>query len=120
MLFEENQTIGKADDGTAATDSAHYGNQRIRVTQSQHINIVGDDEKNRNKCDDTELFDNRPRRGTRRSRRTRASIQFIIRYPEEEHQGGLVESVIDLHGIVVVTAHEIFVIQAGASADKDG
>ena len=43
--MQKEQTIRKADDRSAAADSADHGNQRARVTQSKHIHIVADDKK---------------------------------------------------------------------------
>lgn len=47
VLVQENQSVGEADDGTAAADGAHDGNHRIRIAQRQHIDVVGDDQKER-------------------------------------------------------------------------
>ena len=36
----------------------------------------------------------------------------------EEHQDRLIEHIIDLHGIMVITLHEVFIIQSRASAQQ--
>ena len=47
VLPKENQSVGEADDGTTAADGAHDCYHRVRVAQRQHIDVVGDDQKER-------------------------------------------------------------------------
>ena len=39
--------------------------------------------------------------------------------PNDEHHRRLIEGVINLHGVMVVLAHQVFIVQACARADKD-
>ena len=45
-LLEADESVGKAYHRSASADSADHGNQRFRVTQCQHIDVVTDDQKN--------------------------------------------------------------------------
>ena len=51
LLLEENQPIGKTDDRTATADRADDGDQRVRIAEGQHIDIVRDDQKERDEGD---------------------------------------------------------------------
>ena len=44
-FFEEKKTIGKTDDSATTADGADNGNHRVGITESKHIDIVGDDEE---------------------------------------------------------------------------
>ena len=46
-------------------------------------------------------------------------IFAIKNRPDDKHQDGLVEGIIDLNGIMVVAAHEVFVVQTGAGTQDD-
>ena len=48
------------------------------------------------------------------------TVSAIHDCPNDEHHNGLIERVIDLHGVVVETTHQVLVVQAGASTYKDG
>ena len=48
------------------------------------------------------------------------TVSAIHDCPNDKHHKGLIERVIDLHGVVIKTTHQILVVQAGASTYKDG
>ena len=48
------------------------------------------------------------------------TVSAIHDCPNDEHHKGLVECIIDLYCVVIKTAHQILVVQAGASTYKDG
>ena len=55
-LTQENQAVGKADDGAAATDGGDNCYERIRVTQGEHIDVVRNYQKHRNQDDGSDVF----------------------------------------------------------------
>lgn len=48
------------------------------------------------------------------------TVSAIHDCPNDEHHKGLVECIIDLYCVVIKTAHQVLVVQAGASTYKDG
>lgn len=44
-FFEEEQTVGKTDNSATTADGADNGNHRVGITESKHINVVGDDKE---------------------------------------------------------------------------
>ena len=51
--------------------------------------------------------------------RLSTTLSVAVYAPDNEHHQRLVERVIDLHGVVVVMTHEVFVVESGAGADED-
>ena len=45
LLLEENQAIGETDDGTAPTNRADHGDEGVRITEREHIDIIRDNQK---------------------------------------------------------------------------
>ena len=109
LLFEEDQTIGKTDDCPAPTDGTDDGDEGVRIAEGQHIDVIGDDQKEGDKGDREET--GRPREPGR-TRRPRMTI--VLHRPHNEHQNSLVDGIIHLHSIVVIAAHEVLIVQTGA------
>ena len=112
-FVQEKKSVGEADDRSASTDGADDGNHGVEVTESEHVNVVGDYQKHGDHRDDSDVF----------NRFMIYDFKFMIfqffDQPDDEHHRGLVEGVIDLNGIMVVTAHKVFVIEAGAGTDQN-
>ena len=106
LLFEEDEAIGKADDCPTPTDGTDDRNERIRIAEGKHIDVIGDDQKH------TDHRDGEKTRNTRNPRCPRMAI--VVYRPDDKHQDGLIEGIIDLDGIMVVTAHEVLIVQTGA------
>ena len=54
---EEEKTVGKANDGTATADRADDRNHRIRIAESEHVDVVTYYQKHGDHHDDTDVFD---------------------------------------------------------------
>ena len=47
LLFEEDQAIGKTHDCPTPTDGTDDRDEGVRIAEGKHIDVVGDDQKNR-------------------------------------------------------------------------
>ena len=54
---EEKKTVGKANHRTAAADSAHHRNHRLRFAESKHIDVVGNYQKQAYQDNYADVFD---------------------------------------------------------------
>ena len=106
LLFEENQPIGETNDRTATADRADDRDEGVRIAEGKHIDIVRDDQKEGDKGDREETRRPREPRSTRRP-----MMAIGVDRPHNEHQNSLVDGIIDLHSIVVIAAHKVFVVQ---------
>ena len=114
LFFEENKPVGKTDNRTATTDGTDDCNERVGIAKSQHIDIIGDYQKQANQGDYPYLLDRLMILDLK------SMIFKIFDKPDDEHHESLVEGIIDLDSIVVITAHKVFVVQTGAGTNKYG
>ena len=57
LLFEEDQTIGKAYDRTATADGTDDRDEGVRIAEGKHIDVIGYNQKHTDHRNDSDVFD---------------------------------------------------------------
>ena len=93
FLFEENESVTKADNRSSSSDSRDDCDHGIGVLESEHIDIIAQNEKYRDEYYGPYIRDVKSALGR---------MSAMMDVTENDHHETLIEGVIDLYGVVVV------------------